>query len=151
MQRKYLQLAMLALPICLASAPALAQAEGGPAHLLLDSLGGETSGVRALSDEELSTKRGGYGGVFFSLFAFGDLDTLGGQLPAGTEITSLTADQVSLSLGLAQLPNTGGFLQFASVVGNNNVVNNNLILNVYFLEGGVADTSSLTNGSALGF
>lgn len=113
---------------------------------------GETNltGGRALSNEELSESRGGYGGIFFSLFGYGDINQVGGTLPDGVSIDSQSADLVSMNVGLANLPNTGGFVQFASVVGNNNIVNNNLILNVYFLEGGVADTSSLTNGSMFG-
>ena len=112
---------------------------------------GSMDDMRALSETELGEARGGYGGVYFTLLGYGDFSNTGGQLPDGVSITSQSADLVSLNLGLATLPNSGGFVQFASVVGNNNIVNNNLILNVYFLEGGVADTSSIANGSAFGF
>lgn len=107
--------------------------------------------MRTLSEAELSTARGGFGGVYFTLLGYGDYNGAAGQLPEGATIASQSAESVSLNLGLATLPNTGGFVQFASVVGNNNIINNNLILNVYFLEGGVADTSSIANGSAFGF
>lgn len=108
------------------------------------------TGARTMPDEELGEARGGYGGVYFTLFGFGDINQVGGNLPDGVAITSQSAELVSLNLGLASLPNTGGFIQFASVVGNNNIVNNNLILNVYFLEGGVADTSTIATGGLLG-
>lgn len=106
---------------------------------------------RSIDEAELSELRGGYGGVYFELFGFGNIGQVGGTLPDGVEVTSQSADLVSLNVGLASLPNTGGFVQFASVVGNNNIVNNNLVLNVYFLEGGVADTSNITNGGIFGF
>ncbi len=127
-------------------------AAAGPAdRRLLDlSFSGETDHIRIMSDAELGEKRGGFGGIYFSLFGFGDLNQLSGGLPEGVELNSLSPDLVSMNLGLATLPNTGGFIQFANVVGNNNVVNNTLLLNVYILEGGVADTSSITNGSAFG-
>lgn len=114
---------------------------------------GNTSetGVQAMTDEELEETRGGYGGVYFTLFGYGDINQMGGTIPEGVDVTSRSADLVSLNLGLASLPNTGGFIQFASVVGNNNVVNNNLVLNVYFLDGGVADTSGVSSGAIFGF
>lgn len=108
-------------------------------------------GARVMDDDELSEARGGYGGVYFTLFGYGDINNVAGGLPDGVTVDSQSADLVSLNLGLASLPNTGGFIQFASVVGNNNVVNNNLVLNVYFLEGGVADTSNISNGGMFGF
>lgn len=107
--------------------------------------------AQTMTDEDMSIARGGYRGVYFTLFGYGDINQVGGTLPDGVEVTSQSADLVSMNLGLASLPNTGGFIQFASVVGNNNIVNNNLVLNVYFLEGGVADTSNIANGAFLGF
>ncbi len=106
---------------------------------------------RVLSEEELGIERGGFGGVYFTLFGYGDINQVGSGLPEGVTLASQSADLVSMNLGLASLPNTGGFIQFASVVGNNNIVNNNLVLNVYFLEGGVADTSNIANGAIFGF
>ncbi|MEE4205262.1 MAG: hypothetical protein V2I39_03160 [Erythrobacter sp.] len=106
---------------------------------------------RVIEEAELADLRGGYGGVYFELFGYGNFANAGGTLPEGVDIMSQSADLVSLNVGLASLPNTGGFVQFASVVGNNNIVNNNLVLNVYFLDGGVADTSNIRNGAIFGF
>lgn len=118
---------------------------------LLDmSFSGATEDIRTMSESELDENRGGFGGIFFSLIGFGDISQLSGGLPEGVELTSLSPDLVSMNLGLATLPNTGGFIQFANVVGNNNIVNNTLLLNVYILEGGIADTTNITNGSAFG-
>lgn len=114
------------------------------------SFSGDSTDVRPMSEAELDENRGGYGGIYFSLYGFGDISQLSGGLPEGVELNSMSPDLVSMNLGLATLPNTGGFIQFANVVGNNNVVNNTLLLNVYILEGGVADTSGITNGSAFG-
>jgi hypothetical protein len=113
--------------------------------------GAGSAGVEPMSDQELSQERGGFGGISFSLTGYGNISTLAGGLPEGVEISSQSADLVSLNVGLATLPNTGGFIQFASIVGNNNVINHTLNLNVYILSGGVADTSGIANGSALGF
>ncbi|MEW4467204.1 hypothetical protein AB1K62_05155 [Parasphingorhabdus sp. JC815] len=115
------------------------------------SFAGAPDDMRAMSDTELGETRGGYGGILFSLSGYGDISSLSGDLPPGVNINSQSSDLVSLDVGLASLPNTGGFVQFASIVGNNNIVNNNLTLNVYILEGGIADTSGITNGSAFGF
>ena len=146
-----------AITLCTAFAFAPTLARAGPVQPggtdLSQLAFGEAAaeGMRTMNDEELGEARGGYGGFYFELFGFGDIGNLGGEIPDGMSIGTQTADQVSLSVGLAGLPNSGGFIQFANVVGNNNVVNNNLILNVYFLEGGVADTSGMTSGAMLGF
>lgn len=127
-----------------------ALAQQADASLLAMSFSGGTENIRAMSESELDESRGGFGGIFFSLIGFGDISQLGGGLPEGVEVNSMSPDLVSMNLGLASLPNTGGFIQFANVVGNNNIVNNTLLLNVYILEGGVADTTNITNGSAFG-
>ncbi len=113
--------------------------------------GDERSGVEPMTDQQLADSRGGFGAISFSLTGFGNISSLTGGLPEGVAINSQSADLVSLNVGLASLPNTGGFIQFASIVGNNNVINHTLNLNVYILSGGVADTSGIANGAALGF
>ncbi len=113
--------------------------------------GNERSGVERMTDQQLANARGGFGGISFSLTGYGNISSLTGGLPEGVQISSQSADLVSLNVGLNSLPNTGGFIQFASIVGNNNVINHTLNLNVYILSGGVADTSGITNGTAFGF
>lgn len=144
-------IARLLIPIGLAAIAIPAHAQPAGNSLASAVFADSMSGMRTLTDQELESSRGGYGGVFFSLLGYVEGSQIGGQLPDGVSIGSQSPDQITLNLGLASLPNTGGFIQFASVVGNNNIVNNNLVLNVYFLDGGVADTSSIANGSALGF
>lgn len=141
--------AAFAFPAQASAAPAQTSATAQISQLAFGDAAPE--GTRVMDDQELGEARGGYGGVYFTLFGYGDINNVAGGLPEGVSIGSQSADLVSLNLGLASLPNTGGFIQFASVVGNNNIVNNNLILNVYFLEGGVADTSNIGNGSMFGF
>lgn len=119
--------------------------------LAAQSFAGATDDLRAMSDTELGDTRGGYGSILFSLSGYGDISSLNGDLPDGINVNSQSPDLVSLDVGLASLPNTGGFVQFASIVGNNNIINNNLTLNVYILDGGVADTSGIADGSAFGF
>ncbi len=113
--------------------------------------GNDSAGVEQMTDLELSKARGGFGAISFSLTGYGNISSLAGGLPEGVEISSQSADLVSLNVGLASLPNTGGFIQFASIVGNNNVINHTLNLNVYILSGGVADTSGVASGQAFGF
>jgi hypothetical protein len=138
----------IALSAGFASA-AIAGANAGPS--LEAALGGDMNGIVAMSDAQLAKSRGGFGGISFSLIGYGDISSLNGGLPDGVSISSQSADLVSLQVGLATLPNTGGFIQFASIVGNNNVINHTLNLNVYIIEGGVADTSGFASGQALGF
>ncbi|KPP92918.1 hypothetical protein [Erythrobacter sp. HL-111] len=149
--------AALAASIALVGTGGIARAEEGTGPMsaepgLVRLVFGDhpNSAGRVIEEPELADLRGGYRGVYFELFGYGDLSRMGGTLPDGVEIASQSADLVSLSVGLATLPNTGGFAQFASVVGDNNVVNNNLVLNVYFLDGGVADTSNIRNGGIFG-
>jgi hypothetical protein len=123
-----------------------------PAPEQLQALfGDDKSGIVNMTDQELSQARGGFGAISFSLTGYGNISTLAGGLPEGVEISSQSADLVSLNVGLGTLPNTGGFIQFASIVGNNNVINHTLNLNVYILSGGVADTSGVASGQAFGF
>ena len=111
---------------------------------------GNMSGIEKMSEQELGEARGGFGGILFSLTGYGDISQLSGGLPEGVSIGSMSPDLVSLNVGLGSLPNTGGFIQFASIIGNNNVINHTLNLNVYILQGGVADTSGIPSGAFLG-
>ena len=146
---KYQSLAKVAL--CGLLLVATSDADANIDALAAQSFFGTTDDLRAMSDTELGVTRGGYGSILFSLSGYGDISSLNGDLPAGINVNSQSPDLVSLNVGLASLPNTGGFVQFASIVGNNKIVNNNLTLNVYILDGGVADTSGIADGSAFGF
>lgn len=97
--------------------------------------------------------RGGAAGIAFSLFVSGDISQLGladSSLPSNVSVINQTAANVSLSIGLASLPGASGFLQFAEVNGNNNIVNNTMTLNVVIVEGGTADPASVLSGLSLG-
>lgn len=128
----------------------LSRAHAADADLLAAAFGGNTQGFEELTDEEMKDTRGGLRNFAFGLFISGDITNLGGTPPDGVDIVTQTPDLVSLNVGLASLANTGGLIQFAAIEGNNNIVNNNMVLNIYILDDGVADTSSLINGSLFG-
>lgn len=108
---------------------------------------GETTDYKVLTDKELSEARGGLRSFSFGLFINGDITNFGSDVPEGVDIISQSPDLVSLSVGLAGLTDTGGLIQFASIVGDNNIINNNIFLNIYIMDDGVADTSNLFSGS----
>jgi len=133
-------------------AAALATTAPASASDLLAQAFGGSDAFEPVADEQLADMRGGYRGIAFNLMVNGSLNNLGvvdSDIPDGVTVEDISPSDVTLSIGLASLPNANGFLQFAEVNGNNNIVNNTMTLNVVIVEGGAADPAALLSG--LGF
>jgi hypothetical protein len=84
-----------------------------------------------MSDSELAAQRGGFDGVAFGIFLSGTLNQpTSSVLPAGMTVTALSPSQVQIVGGVGNLAGANGIFQFTNIVGDMNVVNNNIIINV---------------------
>jgi hypothetical protein len=84
-----------------------------------------------MSDSDLAHQRGGFDGVAFGIFLSGTLNQpTTSVLPAGMTVTSLSPSQVQIVGGVGNLAGANGIFQFTSIVGDMNIVNNNIIVNV---------------------
>jgi hypothetical protein len=84
-----------------------------------------------MSDSDLARQRGGFDGVAFGIFLSGTLNQpTTSALPAGVTVTTTSPSQVQIVGGVGNLAGANGIFQFTSIVGNMNVVNNNVIINV---------------------
>lgn len=134
-----------------AAALALAALAAGAAgaETPLETAFDDDAGFTAVADAELGDLRGGFAGIAFSLYVGGswaDLGAGGATLPDGVAVENVSPSNVTLSVGLASLPGASGFLQFAEIHGDNNIVNNTMTLNVVIVEGGVADPNAVLAG-----
>jgi hypothetical protein len=130
----------------------LLSAAPASANDLLSQAFGGSAAFEPVADEALADMRGGYRGIAFNLLVNGSLNNLGNvetDIPEGVDVQNIDPSNVTLSIGLATLPNANGFLQFAEVNGNNNIVNNTMTLNVVIVEGGTADPASVLAGLGL--
>lgn len=85
-----------------------------------------------LGDSEMAEARGGYRGVSFGVYFNGSVSSSGntGELPAGMSVTQSGDNQVQLQAALGDLGGASGLFQFTNVVGDMNVVNNSIVINV---------------------
>jgi hypothetical protein len=109
------------IPITLAYADTdLASAFDGGAHF------------EVMNEAEMAGARGGYRGVSFGVYFSGSVSTGGntGELPAGMTITQDGNNQVQLQASLGDLGGANGLFQFTNVVGDMNIVNNSIVINI---------------------
>jgi hypothetical protein len=84
-----------------------------------------------MTKEEMSKQRGGYDGVAFGIFLSGTLNQpITTTLPAGLTVSALDPNQVQIIGAIGNIGSASGIFQFTNIVGNMNVVNNNIIINV---------------------
>lgn len=85
-----------------------------------------------LGDNEMAEARGGYRGLSFGVYFNGSVSSSGntGELPAGMSVTQSGNNQVQLQAALGDLGGASGLFQFTNVVGDMNVVNNSIVINV---------------------
>jgi hypothetical protein len=123
------------LALMIAAACGLA-ATAGPAqatasHAFADAAFADGADFTPMSDSDLAHQRGGFDGVAFGIFLSGTLNQpTTSVLPAGMTVTSLSPSQVQIVGGVGNLAGANGIFQFTSIVGDMNVVNNNIIVNV---------------------
>jgi len=92
------------------------------------------SSFKEMSNDDMAGQRGGYDGVAFGIFLTGDITTTPTQtLPPGVTATVTGPDQLQIIGGVGTFGNASGIFQFVNVVGNSNVINNNVIINVTVL------------------
>jgi hypothetical protein len=98
----------------------------------------------ALPDDQISDVRGGFGGLDFSMFFSGHVDTLGqveGQLLAGSNgvevpapVFGISDGQVNIQTHIGDFQGASGIFQIAQVPGNFNVVNQNMFIQINLVE-----------------
>jgi hypothetical protein len=86
----------------------------------------------AMADSDMAEARGGYRGVSFGVYFNGSVSSMGntGELPAGMSVTQDGDNRVQLQAALGDLGGANGLFQFTNVVGDMNVVNNSIVINV---------------------
>lgn len=98
----------------------------------------------ALPDDQISEVRGGVGGLDFSMFFSGHVDSLGqaeGQLLAGSNGVAvpeptfgISDGQVNIQTHIGDFQGASGIFQIAQVPGNFNVVNQNMFIQINLVE-----------------
>lgn len=85
-----------------------------------------------MADSDMAEARGGYRGVSFGVYFNGSVSSTGntGELPAGMSVTHDGDNRVQLQAALGDLGGANGLFQFTNVVGDMNVVNNSIVINV---------------------
>lgn len=86
----------------------------------------------AMADSDMAQARGGYRGVSFGVYFNGSVSANGatGDLPDGMSVTQTGDNRVQLQAALGDLGGAAGLFQFTNVVGDMNVVNNSIVINV---------------------
>lgn len=131
-----------------ASGAAVAEADISNDLLFAAALGGAASSAAPMSEAELDEARGGARGLYFGFAFSADYATASGaqagQLPPNVDVTAISESQVQVVGAFGSLSgNFNGVLQTTNVVGNMNVVNNNLVINVFMLPPSVTDISGI--------
>jgi hypothetical protein len=134
-----------ATPAVDASSADASPAGASPDAALADAFS-DDSGFKPMTKSEMSEARGGLDGVAFGIFLTGTLNApQSTTLPPGVTVTPLGSGQVQIIGGLGNLAGANGIFQFTNVIGDLNVINNNLIINV------VIQSQSPTTTSSVGF
>jgi hypothetical protein len=96
----------------------------------------EGASFETLGDSEMSEARGGYRGVSFGVYFNGSVSSAGntGELPDGMSVTQSGDNQVQLQAAIGDLGGASGLFQFTNVVGDMNVVNNSIVINVTIVQ-----------------
>lgn len=115
----FITTAALPLNFALANSHLAAAFEGSPAF-------------EAMADSDMAEARGGYRGVSFGVYFNGSVSSSGptGDLPDGMSVTQIGDNGVQLQAALGDLGGASGLFQFTNVVGDMNVVNNSIVINV---------------------
>jgi hypothetical protein len=98
-----------------------------------------------MSDADMSGARGGYRGVSFGVYFNGSVSSSGntGELPPGMSVMQDGDNRVQLQAALGDLGGANGLFQFTNVVGDMNVVNNSIVINIMVLPDLPSDVSAV--------
>ncbi|MFI4934568.1 MAG: hypothetical protein ACHP7N_08115 [Caulobacterales bacterium] len=100
------------------------------------------SGFQAMDNKEMAGERGGMDGIEFGIFLTGTLNTpVGTPLPPG--ITTPSPGQIQILGGLGNLAGANGIFQITNVIGDMNVINNNIIINVTIQNSAPGNTTTI--------
>ena len=131
---------------CLAASVSHAHAMNTDDALAGAFAGGDTASFKQMSSDDMATQRGGFDGVAFGIFINGDITSTPTQtLPPGVTATITGPDQLQIIGGVGTFGNASGIFQFVNVVGNSNVINNNVIINVTVLPSSVGTDPTFTH------
>jgi hypothetical protein len=132
------RLAVAIVLLTAGAAPAAAAAISPAA--LADAFSNQT-GFAPMDRADLGEQRGGYDGIAFGIFLSGTLSQPAtSALPAGITVSTLANNQIQIVGGVGNLAGASGIFQFTNVVGDMNVINNNIIINVTVQPGAPTNT-----------
>jgi hypothetical protein len=128
---------------CLTVSVGHAQAATAP-DPLSDAFADGDSTFKPMNNDEMASARGGFDGVAFGIFVDGVINQpTGNTLPVGVTATVPAPNQIQIIGAIGNLAGASGVFQFVNVVGNSNVINNNVIINVTVLPTAPADSTFL--------
>ena len=79
----------------------------------------------------MAEARGGMDGIAFGIFLSGTLNAPNTTtLPPGVSVTTPGSGQIQIIGGIGNLAGASGIFQLTNIIGDMNVVNNNIIINV---------------------
>jgi hypothetical protein len=131
--RRLLPLLLLSFS-CLAASIGHAYAMTSSNDALAGAFADGDSSFKEMSTDDMSSQRGGFDGIAFGIFLNGTVTTLAtNQLPAGVTAEQTGPSQIQIVGAVGSLGNATGIFQFVNVVGNSNVINNNVIINIAVL------------------
>jgi len=103
----------------------------------------DDSGFTEMDKQDMSEQRGGYDGIAFGIFLNGTLNQpVTTTVPDGLTVSTLSPSQVQIVGGIGNLAGASGIFQFTNVVGDMNVINNNIIINVTVQPGSPTNTTT---------
>ncbi len=106
-------------------------AKATASHAVVAAAFADDADFTPMSDSDLATQRGGFDGIAFGIFLSGTLNQpTTNVLPAGMTVSAVSPSQVQIIGGVGNLAGASGIFQFTNIVGDMNVVNNNIIINV---------------------
>jgi hypothetical protein len=104
----------------------------------------DDSGFKPMDKTELADQRGGFDGIAFGIFLSGTLSQpVTSTLPPGLTVATTAPNQVQIVGGIGNLAGANGIFQFTNVVGNMNVINNNIIINVSLQAASPTNTTAV--------
>lgn len=101
------------------------------------------SGFTEMDKQDMSEQRGGYDGIAFGIYLSGTLNQpVTSSVPAGLTVSNISPSQVQIVGGVGNLGGANGIFQFTNVVGDMNVINNNIIINVNVQPGSPTNSAN---------
>jgi hypothetical protein len=124
--RGWLSLCLAVASVAFVAQPSSAHAMAGP----LSAAFAADADFQTMSNGEMAKERGGFDGVAFGIYFSGMLNQpVTSNLPAGVTV-STTSNQVQIVGAVGSFGNAAGIFQLTNIIGNMNVVNNNIIVNI---------------------